>query len=123
MANWNPEKITQQTHPKIVALAKAAFPDYRGRKFRLVVDADPIDVRSYWDGGSRDYFRFVNLATAAMAEVPAQSAFDKPINGAERVELPPHVACVRHSYFCGKDSGLTVFLPKPATVTEPAALP
>lgn len=90
-------------------LARRAFPGYRGRLFRLQVHRTPIDCRSYWDGGSREYFAFVELATGRVTPtLPAQSAFDPAIRGADAVTLPPGIACVVHSIFCGKDRGLTL---------------
>lgn len=92
-------------------IAKLAFPDYKGRKFFLETVSSPIDVRSYWDGGSRDYFNFIRLDTlSCFGEIPAQSINDKPMINADNVILPEGLACVRHSYFCGKDSGLTVMV-------------
>ena len=97
-------------NPLVKEIAKKAFPDYKGRKYRIET-AKSVDVRSYWDGGSRDYFNFVRLDNLQVfGQVSAQSMFDKPIHGADRVELIPGLACVRHSYFCGKDSGLTVIV-------------
>lgn len=108
-------------------IASAAFPEYSGRKFKIMVSDSPINCASYWDGGSRDYFRFLNLETMQVsAVVPAQSAFDKPIQGIDNVTLPLGFACVEHSIFCGKDAGITVhirpenaakFLPEPQAVT------
>lgn len=93
------------------SLFSRAYPQYRGRKFYMEVRETPIDVRSWWDGGSRDYFVFVNLATGAVSQqVPAQSGFDKPIDGADRVSLPVGFACIRHSIFCGRESGLTIIV-------------
>jgi hypothetical protein len=90
-------------------IAGAAFPDYRGRTFRIRPVTGPIDVRSYWDGGSRSYFVFVRLADMrASREVPAQSAFDPPLAGAESVPLPAGVVCVEHQIFCGKDMGIVI---------------
>jgi hypothetical protein len=101
-------RIKVNADETIKKLSGAAYPSYRGRKFHIEVSEHPIDVRSYWDGGSRSYFCFVNLATMAVSQqVPAQSAFDRPIGGADAVALPVGFACVEHSIFCGKDSGLT----------------
>ena len=101
-------RIKVSADPLIKQIASAAYPEYRGRKFHIEVSEYPLDVRSYWDGGSRSYFRFVNLMTLEISsQVSAQSAFDKPISGAEAVTLPVGFACVEHSIFCGKDSGLT----------------
>lgn len=96
-----------QTTARIIA---AAYPGYRGKKFRIEVCDYPIDVRSYWDGGSRDYFTFVNLSTLETAAMPAQSGFDPKIAGAEAVTIPAGFACVRHSIFCGKDAGMTIMI-------------
>jgi hypothetical protein len=94
-------------------LAKAAYPSYRGRKIKVqpISPEHTIDVRSYWDGGSRDYFAFVNLATGEVSsQVPAQSAYDRQIGGADRVSLPRGIACVQHTIFCGKDLGLRLIV-------------
>ena len=95
---------------KTAAIVRAAYPGYRGRKFKIEVSDNPIDVRSYWNGGSRDYFVFVDLRSMRAAAMPAQSAFDPKIAGAESVKLPADFACVQHSIFCGKDSGITIMI-------------
>jgi hypothetical protein len=90
-------------------IVSRAYPSYRGRKFRLNVSDSPINCASYWDGGSRDYFCFANLATGEVSQqLPAQSAFDRPIRGIQDVTLPPGFVCVEHSIFCGKDIGITI---------------
>ena len=109
-------------------IGRKAFPGYTGRKFRVRVSDIPIDTRSYWGDGSRDYFVFVSLADSrASMPVPAQSAFDKRIPGAESVTIPEGFACVEHSIFCGKDMGLTIhinpanaanLLPAPSEITD-----
>lgn len=86
----------------------AAFPDYRGRKFKFAVQDRGLDVRDYWDGGSRTYFVFVNLATMETAPMPEQGVNNRPVKGAEEVWLPEGFACVERSWFCGKDCGVTV---------------
>ena len=101
------------TDKTLKSICKAAFPSYNGRKFKVSPLRTPestFSVASYWDGGSRDYFSFVALSDSmcASSEVPAQSAFDRPIAGADRVQLPKGIVCVRHSIFCGKDTGCTV---------------
>src|ERR1700730_5486867 len=89
-------------------ILKATYPDYRGRKIRIVPQRYPLNFKSYWEGGSRDYFAFVRLDTMQSAAMPAQSAFDKDIRGAESVTLPPGVICVEHSIFCGRDIGIRI---------------
>jgi hypothetical protein len=93
-------------------IGRAAYPDYKGRKFRVKVVSDPINVKSYWDGGSCSFYRFIKLADAdAVFEVPAQHPmFDAQIKGADAVNLVPGLACVKHSIFCGKDMGLDILI-------------
>ena len=107
----------------IRSLVSRAYPSYRGRKYRLRVSDAPINCASYWDGGSRDYFCFANLATGEVSsQVPAQSAFDKPISGAQDVRLPSGFVCIEHSIFCGKDIGITIHvLPENAARLLPPA--
>lgn len=96
------------TDPLIRRILQVTYPSYRGRKIVIVPQKYPLNCKSYWDGGSRDYFAFVRLDTMQSAAMPAQSAFDKDIRGAEAVTLPPGVICVEHSIFCGKDTGITI---------------
>ena len=110
-----------------IRLMLAAVPGYRGRKFS-VRPQESVDIRSYWDGGSRDTFTFVHLASGRVTpQAPAQSAFDRPIKGADCVTLPEGVGCVSHAIYRGRDLGLTLlippanavlFLPEPASVTD-----
>lgn len=99
------------TEPLIQGICRAAFPNYSGRMFKLRVQ-ETVDVRSYWDGGSRDYFAFVDLATLrASGELPSMHpAFDPHYRGSDAVAIPDGFACVRHSIFCGKDTGLTIIV-------------
>ena len=98
-------------HQELALIFKVAFPEYKGRKFKVEVSDSPLNVKSYWDGGSRDYFVFVRLSDQQVfMEVPAQSMFDKQIKGADSVTLPPGMGCVEHSIFRGKDMGLTLHL-------------
>jgi len=99
------------TNSEVLALTKRAFPDYTGKKISIEVCSTPIDVRSYWDGGSRTYFKFMKLdGSAYSVTVPPQSAFDAKVQGAEAVNLVPGLACVSHIYFCGEDLGINIYI-------------
>lgn len=102
-------------HPEVKAIAKAAFPEYKGRKFYVEV-ANPehvYNLNSNWCGGSRDFFAFVNLDDINMkAQVPQNGTmFDTgrsitlPNPG-----IPVNCALVRHTIFCGHDLGITVIV-------------
>lgn len=99
-----------KSHPLIARIVKATYPAWKGRKVRIELCDYPLDCRSYWDGGSRDYYVFLNLATMQTMPMPAQSAFDRAVPGADAVTLPAGVICVQRSVFCGKDCGLRIIV-------------
>ena len=99
------------TDNEVKKIASVAFPEYSGKKFRVEIEENPINVayNNYWSGGSRTYYNFVRLDTLqSFGEIPAQSAFDKAIIGADKVQLIPGLVCVQRDYFCGKDMGITI---------------
>lgn len=91
-------------------LFRLGFPSYAGRTFKIRGVSGPVDLRSYWDGGSRDYYAVVRADGAALS-VPTQSAYDRALAGAEAFTIPNGVVVVEHSIFCGKDAGLTLIVP------------
>jgi hypothetical protein len=96
--------------PLVQDIIGKTFPDYKGRKITVEVCDHPINCASYWDSGCRDYFRFLCIETMkASAEVPAQSAFDKPIAGIDAVKLEPGIVCVKHA-FHGQHSYITILV-------------
>lgn len=108
--------------PEVITIARKVYPDYSGKKFQVEV-RETINVRSYWEGGSRSFFRFIKLADPTQCiNVPAQSAFDTPIIDGDKVPLVPGLACVEHSIFCGKDYGLTIHV-HPANAPKRLAAP
>lgn len=112
--------ITPDTLVKQVA--KIAHPGYNGRKFKVEIANGPLNMASYWDGGSRDYWAVVKLDEMKVVEVPQQSAWDRPIDGIDRVKLPAGFVAVKHSRFCGHDMGLTFYVPaesSPMFITAP----
>lgn len=109
------QKITGKLPDDLRRIVTETYPDYRGRKYAYNVADHPLDVRSYWDGGSRSYYTFVELATGRTVAMPAQSAYNAPIKGADAVMLPDGIICVEHSYFCGHDMGI-IFHVSPANL-------
>ena len=96
-------------NPEIQQIARIAFPNYSGRKFQVLAFSGPKNIHSYWDGGSRDSYVFVNLNTGKTMEVPENGTFYTAAIG-ELKELPEGIVLVEHSIFCGKDAGITVFV-------------
>ena len=118
-------------------LAMRAFPEYRGRRFKLCILDDTGDDKisvslygGYWDGGSKSYYRFLRLDQTGktLAMPTAHPYFDKDnARAQEGAFLISGVALVEHSIFCGKDMGLTVtihprnaakLLPEPVELSD-----
>lgn len=91
-------------------LAHASFPEYTGRKFKVQVvpEGTNIDVTSYWDGGSRDYFVVMNLVT--MKSMPVPQNGDPYTRKIAPVKIHENMCVVQHSIFMGKDTGLTFII-------------
>jgi len=114
--------------PDVKSMARMAFPGYTGRKFKLDNSGHPVNVTSYWDGGSRDYYSAVNLSTGTRIDVPQNGTpFDGGPVAPDGVTVPAGYVIAQHSIFCGKDMGLTFyvnpetatqFLPAPDVLTE-----
>jgi len=108
-------------------ILNATFPDYKGRAFKLnVVDETrSFSLNSMWDGGSRDYYAIIELATMKAVNISEMVGnYRRPD---QRISLREGFALVERSYFCGKDMGLTIYIltnnaakmiPSPVEVTE-----
>lgn len=86
---------------------------YDGKKFKAHV-VESVTIPSYagnWNGGSRDTYRLVELATGR--EMPASDNNGAPWDRSRKdreIILQPGFAVVEHSIFCGKDMGLTFYV-------------
>lgn len=100
--------LTPSDNPLIAAVCKVAFPDYTGKKCQLHYTDHPINMASYWSGGSRNFYVIVRLSDMKVMSIPQQSMFDPQINGIEAFVIPQGYVVVEHCIFCGKDMGLTV---------------
>ncbi len=79
----------------------------------------PIDA-GLWSGGTRELYFAVNLLNGESMELPGQRLY---FDGRSKhiANLVPGLVIVRHSVFCGRDSGLTFYLhPSNATAMLPA---
>ena len=100
-------KLSKSKNKKLVEFANSIYPDYTGRKYFIQKwDGTEIDCTSYWDGGSRTYFKFVNV-NGNILNLPETSPW-KQENENRKAELIPGLCCIEHSYFCGHDCGITI---------------
>lgn len=134
------EPITLKTAPELKRAILAGFPSYK--KLRAYLSAFPqsgMTINSFWDGGSRDEFAVIELATNRRKNLPASSHpyFDVQAKGiageSEHVAidargcitlkvLPEGFALISCGIFCGKPATAHVYL-NPANLAKmlPAA--
>lgn len=101
-------------------IAKAAFPEWRGRKLFVKVRPDVFLSDTFWSGGTRNDYVAVELATGRTAPTLPKVGTPREFGGQGgdvRVPIPEGVAIVEHSIFCGKDVGCTVYI-RPAIGLE-----
>lgn len=99
----------EQNDAVALKLAQASFPGYTGRKFKVEVvpEGTRIDMTSYWDGGTRDYFAVVNLATMKGVQIPENGGLNSPHKQPIEGKVIEGMCIVQHTIFQGKDIGLT----------------
>ena len=101
---------------EIAELLTAAFPEYRGRKFKVEM-TDRLWVDRIGGGGSADeIIALTHDGARWLAQVPVLSKMSAPCG---YLSTRPEVILVVHTWFCGKDMGVTFhvhpaspFLPK-----------
>jgi hypothetical protein len=103
------EKITAKSHPLLVKLMKSVYPDYKGRKFKLTITDESFETHSYWSGGSKTYFKFINYS-GNILNIPdnRHPCFQHEEN--RTTKLVKGLACIKNEIFCGHDMGLEIML-------------
>jgi hypothetical protein len=86
--------------PEVRDIVKRCFPDYNGRKIAVLPFPGRLSLKSYWDGGSRDYWAVTRLAEGPIFDVPENGTFFTPELG-DVTTLPVGYVIARHSIFCG----------------------
>lgn len=102
-------KISTSQYPKLVSFMKKIYPEYKGRKFFLETTDSTFDTTSYWDGGTRTYYKFVKYDGTVMT-LPETHPFIQHTKENREAQLVQGLVCVKHSIFCGHDCGLTIML-------------
>jgi len=99
----------------IKTVCKTAFPNYNGRKLKINYNCKQINLRSYWDGGSKSTYVILRLDDNKTLQAPVSHPFfNKSITGVDNFVIPENYVVVQHSIFCGKDMGLTIHTPSAA---------
>jgi hypothetical protein len=86
-------------------VAKKAFPNYTGKRYKIETGTKFSPNSNHWDGGSRTYQVLISR-DGHMRAIPE---YGNMFTGyaKEPIEIPPNCILVEHSIFCGKDMGLT----------------
>lgn len=96
-----------------MAIAKAAFPGWRGRKLRTEQRESVTLLGTYWSGGSKNTFVAVELATLRTSPADRRlgdpNAFGGIGDSHPTIRIPPGYAIVEHVIFRGKDLGCRVY--------------
>lgn len=126
--------LVPTSEPGIGPVVAVAFPR-NCKPIKVERFQGPVNVNSYWDSGSRDEYRLVDLATRRVLPLPtSHPAYDRLPNGErcgelELRELPPGVALVCGGTFMGKpatvrvmlrEENLVAMLPAPTVELTPA---
>jgi hypothetical protein len=95
----------------VATIVRATFPEYKGRRFR-VQPAENVSLQDLnWSGGSRSQYRACTLDGQPLGNADAYNmrwpGDNRGVEGSS-VTVPPGCVMVRHSFFCGKDMGLTI---------------
>jgi hypothetical protein len=122
-------EIALSTRPEVKAVLKAGFPSYNKRKCYVSVWPGSQRINSYWDGGSRDEYAIVELATLRRHPLPTSTHpyFDLAGKGIHSVEdqhvivdhvgnvtlkhLPEGFVLISAGTFCGKPATAHIWVP------------
>jgi hypothetical protein len=102
-------KITKKMHPELISVMQSVYPNYKGRKFYLVIEDNEINCISYWSEGSRIMYKFVRL-DGRVFSLPESHPSIQEHNENRKTKLSFGLACVTHTILYGIDCGLTIML-------------
>lgn len=101
----------QHDDPIARQIAAKCFPSYSGKMFAVSVVESGMRTDSCWQGGSRNYWAVLQLSTMTVGYIPENGSGFGRYKQAIDTPLPaPDFALVRHSIFCGKDTGIHIYL-------------
>lgn len=96
----------------VEAIARATFPGYSGKAFKIVA-AESVRLHDLnWRGGTRSEYVAATLDGQRLGDMSAYNAAAPWANAGEgqSVTIPDGACVVEHSQFCGRDMGLTVYV-------------
>ena len=106
---------SQITIQQVKAWAKAAYPTYKGRKFKIA-HTEGYQMEDYWADGSRCYAVAIELATGRTLHPTRLANYPFATEAHIRVEIPPAWGILERHVFCGKEVGITLYLNAPLAI-------
>jgi hypothetical protein len=106
-------RIAEVAFRDVERLVRLAFPGAKSRRTVKIDQRSKYHVSDYWDGGSRDECRFIDLHTMQVIsaqQVPALTEGHIYSLAHGEVELSPGYIVVEHCIFCGKDLGYRIYV-------------
>jgi hypothetical protein len=112
------------TKKQVKPILAATFPQYNGRKFKLVLTESVEFYDTNWSGGTCNRYQSIR-SDGFVLNLRAPAPWNNFMEG-QNVNLPKDALVVKWAHFCGKDCGITIYAhpdnaPKflPAKVEEP----
>lgn len=103
--------MTQTVSLELKALAKKAFPGYKGRTFRVETRGS-IFLTPYWDGPTKSDYVAFNRTTGEFAPYKKSNIFRDGFANTGAHDIPASMIIIEKSFFCGKDCGIVIHLSK-----------
>ena len=94
---------------QVAHMVQATFPNYRGRKFMVIITPSVTFSELNWSGGTKSTYIAVDMSTGRQGRIPQRAPWAQPAEG-QRRDLPPNVCVVEHAHFCGTDMGLRFYV-------------
>ena len=92
---------------QVRAILNAAFPEYRGRKFKVEFAETITFWDTYWSGGTKNTYVAI-MSDGRAARLTVKAPWLSTVEG-ETSDVLSDMLIVKHSIFCGKDLGITIY--------------
>jgi len=96
------------TRKEAQPILKAAGSNYTGRKISVTFANKVSFYDTNWGGGTRNQYTAINMNTSRASTFYAPAPWINPVEG-QSIELPENILVIEHSYFCGRDMGITIY--------------
>lgn len=103
-------KVPPKAIKNVKPLIQATFPEYSGRKVNVVFTTKVQFYDLNWDGGTHNAYAAIKAdgTRPNLRGMNARAPWDNPFEGLT-VDLPADLVIVCRSYFCGHDTGITIY--------------